>query len=249
MWWAILDDTETSFHHDRCLSCAWLCKCNIYYLLWCLVHVYIYMYIYMWWSILDDTEKLFRHDRCLFYNGQGRQELLCHLALEFRCLRHMDRDWRRDRPILGEFGNIFMSLCHAFSMKIAGPWPQAGNRGGGGMANQAFVGTARLAIICIYFLLLRHAIELQNLHFSRACIVFTDTTLCWEKRSNSTPMGEIFLQQCVLCLIPQATDQRLYKWFIWSKDLVHVLSQSSKCIIRSNGELIFLIGVILCMSI
>ena len=32
------------------MSCACLCKCNIQYLLWCLVHdVYVVLCMYMWW--------------------------------------------------------------------------------------------------------------------------------------------------------------------------------------------------------
>ena len=90
------------------------------------MYTYTCIYIYMWWSILDDTEKLFRNDRCLFYDGQGRQELLCHLALEFRCLRHMDTDWKRDRPILGEFGNICITswpfVTHSpWKLQVLGP--------------------------------------------------------------------------------------------------------------------------------
>ena len=38
-------------------------------------------------------------------------------------------------------------LTNAVSIKLAGPWPQSGNRGGG-LANEAFTGLAGLAIFC-----------------------------------------------------------------------------------------------------
>ena len=31
------------------MSCVCLCKCNVQYLLWCLVHVYVVLCMYMWW--------------------------------------------------------------------------------------------------------------------------------------------------------------------------------------------------------
>ena len=105
----------------------------------------------------------------------------------------------------------------AVSTKFVGPWPQAGNKGGG-LANEAFAGPAGLAIICANYIIsycwiLQLTCRICNFNIyagPQVCMALVDTATAWrDKKSVSVGIWSyiigLTINTALFC--PSGTDQ------------------------------------------